>query len=74
MTTVYTYSKSGDFSGKLASNQLANEINADTGITSDCSKVKNESYAPDIVDIIFASELSISEQVTLNELVMAHTP
>lgn len=69
MSTIYTYSLSGDFTNGLNSTQLHSEI-VDSSIVPVLNYVNT--IAND-VDIEFVSALSGSDQTTLSGLITAHT-
>lgn len=71
MTTTYNYSLSSDFGGNLKSQQLHEEIGAESGITPNIIAVNTDG---DLVDIVFDSSLSGGEETTLNGLVASHIP
>ena len=68
---TYYYSISEDFNGNLREAQLYSEITTEPGITSNLSAVNTRG---DIVEIIFDSVLSGSEQTTLVSLISSHVP
>lgn len=71
MSTTYTKSLSTDFGSSIKLRQLHKEIEADSGITSNITGI---TMTGDVVDIIFDSTLSASEETALNSLISAHTP
>lgn len=63
MTVTYIKSLSIDFNGILNPGQLINDINNNPGISAICIVVTNKL---DIVNIIFESSLTSSEQIILS--------
>ena len=68
-----TYSLSSDFGGDIASGQLADEIR-NSSIVTNLLYINVSVSSSDNVDIVFQSTISGAEKITLDGLVVAHTP